>query len=161
DTEAIRSALDHVLAVRPDDEAATRYKAILDRGEADPDTPELALVFLGQHLQAGRLAEAAREAEKILAHNPKHWLARCVLAHHALGTALATGDVPVLIHVAAIGPRMRAALALLRANDPVRLPEDRFNVFAKAIDDRTRRAWQAVREKAPDRPEGYCGLARL
>lgn len=270
DTEAIRAALDRVLAARPDDDRATRYKVILDRGQADPDTPELALVFLNQYIQSpDRLSDATREAEVVLAVNPKHWLSRCVVAHHALqirkdpalaeqhlaqlpdpedpngmlnpggllyalrlfelvgrdadrlhrtivhrllplmrGTAAtnappaakiqllhcylepfndsavlsqlaaywavadrladeavngaaATADASALLQLGLLGSRMRGALATLRAHDPISLPDDRFTALARAIDDRTRRAWQALRQSSPDRPEAYLGLAVL
>lgn len=269
DTEAMRAALDRLLAVRPGDPGAIRKKEILDRGEADPDTPDLAVLFLHQYIQAERRVEAAREAEKVLAHNPKHWTARCAVAHHALevrkdralaeqilaqlpdpgdpdadlnpggllyamqlfevlgmdsvklrqvivlrllpalrsaaaanappgakvlllncylapfgdhdaltelgafwavadrladealSVAIDTGDVPVLLQLGALGPRLHGALAILRAHDPVLLPEERFKTLLKGIDDRTRRTWKAVRERAPDRTEAYRGLALL
>ncbi|HSQ56966.1 MAG TPA: hypothetical protein VLM40_14595, partial [Gemmata sp.] len=84
DLPAMQAALDRVLAANPDDPAATRYKQILNRGEADPDTPDLALLLMRHHLRAGSLPDAAREAEKFLAVHPKHWRARCTVARHAL-----------------------------------------------------------------------------
>jgi tetratricopeptide (TPR) repeat protein len=269
DLDGIRAALDRVLAADPNDPTATRYKAILDRGEADPDTPELAVVLLNQHVSKDQLPAAAREAEKVLAHNPKDWLARCAIAHHALqvrgdraeaerhlnqlpdpedpaarvgaggllyalklsavvgrdatplrrvivnrllpflrsstaatappgaklqllecyleafgepgalgelsgywavadqlaegahADATAAGDVDVLSRLANLGPRMRIALGMLREHDPARFPDDRLVPLAKAVHDRTRSAWQAVRQKAPDRAAAYVGLAVL
>ncbi len=269
DFDAAQAALDHVLAVRHDDPTAVRYKAILDRGEADFDTPDLALILLAHYTHTGRLPEATREAEKVLAKFPKHWMARCVVAEHALAIrkdpalaeqhleqlpdpddpaaninpeglyyalrlfaalgrdasglhqltvrrllpilsrgiaasappagkamllecylaafaessmlselagywaaadkladdavneAIAAGDVPALTQLAQLGRPMLAALITLRKHDPNRLPDDRVQPMLKAIDDRTRRAWQAVREKAPDHPEVYSGLALL
>jgi predicted Zn-dependent protease len=269
DLDAIRAALDHWAAVSPSDPTPGRYREMIDRGEAGPDTPELANVLLSHHLREGRLPEAAREAGKVLARYPKHWLARCCVAHHALQVerdparaeqllaqlpdpedpeasvhgggvlyalrlsdavgrdatqlrrlvvrrlvpmtrspavagaapaakaqlvacylepfsdpaalpeladfwasadrladeavagALAAGDVAALIRVAELGPRTRAALAALRDHDPNRLTPERYAAFRKAIDDRTRRAWDGVRAKAPDRPEPYRALAML
>jgi len=269
DLEAMQAALDRILAVNPNDVAAIRIKRILDRGESDSDTPDLAALFLQRHIQADRRAEAAREAEKVLAHNPKHWVARCALAHHALEVqhdpalaeqilgqlpdpedpnaeltpsgllyalqlfevlgldsvklrrvivlrllpalrsslaasappgakwlllncylapfadrdsltelgavwgvvdrlaeeavagAIAAADVPLLIQLGILGPRLRGALALLRAHDPVQLPDERFQSLTKTLDDRTRRTWQAVRQLAPDQIEAYRGLALL
>lgn len=269
DLAAMQAALDRILAVNPTDAVAGRIKGILDRGESDPDTRDLAVVFLQHHIQADRRVEAAREAEKVLAFNPKHWLARCALAHHALevrqdpalaeqiltqlpdpedpkaeltpsgllyalqlfevlgldsvklrrvivlrvlpalrsamaakappgakwlllncylapfadpdslsdlaavwgvvdrladdavGEAIAANDVPILIQLGLLGPRLRGALALLRSHDPIQLPDERFQSLTKTLDDRTRRTWQAVRELAPDRIEAYRGLAML
>ena len=84
DIDGMREALDHVLAVVPNDPTATRHKLMIDRGEADPDAPDLARELLQHHIRHDRLNEAAREAEKVLANNPKDWQARCAVAHHAL-----------------------------------------------------------------------------
>jgi tetratricopeptide (TPR) repeat protein len=269
DVDGIRDALDRVLAANPGDDTALRYRAMLDAGAADPEVVELAVVLMHDHIRHDRLAEAAREGEKVLTSNPKNWQARCAVAHHALqvkrdpalaerhlaqlpdpedpaagvnaggllyalrlsdiigrdatnlrrlivrrllpflrgGTAasaavsakvqllecylepfadrsllpeladylgvadrladsavneaVASRDVDVLVRLAKFGPRMRAALAAIRANDPARLPDDRLAPLVKSVDERTRRAWQAVREKSPDRPEAYLGLANL
>ncbi len=269
DLDAMRVALDAVSAAEPSDPTPARYRDILDRGAADPDTPELALVLMTHHRSHDRLAEAAREAEKVLTKYPKHWVARCILADDALRThhdparaeqilallpdpedpeanvrlngvlyalrlfdatgrdatplraivlrklvpltrtaaaanaapeaklqliacylepfadptaiselgaywasvdrlsedaateAIATGNVPALVRLGELGPRMRVALAMLRDGDPTRLPPERFQSLLKTLDDRTRRVWQAVREKEPQRPESYRGLAQL
>jgi len=269
DVEGIREALDHALVANPGDEIAIRYRAMLDAGAADPEVEELAVVLLHHHIRNDRLAEAAREGEKVLAKNPKNWQARCAVAHHALqvkrdlaltehhlaqlpdpedpaagvnaggllyalrlsdmigrdatklrrlivrrllpflrgGTAAAasisakvqllecylepfadssllpeladylgvvdrlsdravseaveSGDIEMLVRLAKFGPRMRAALAAIRANDPNRLTDDRLAPLVKSLDERTRKAWLAVREKSPDRPEAYLGLAKL
>jgi tetratricopeptide (TPR) repeat protein len=267
--DGVRAALDRVLAADPAEPTAVRYKAMLDRGEADADAPGLAVLLVRDHLQHGRLPEAAREAEKVLAESPKDWLSRCVvaehalrvrkdralveehlsrlpdpddpaaalspdglhyalrvfaavgrdaaavrrtfvrrvlphlrggqvaaappaarvmllecylaafedpgsvaelaghwavadqLAHGALADALAAGDVPTLVSLGNLGPWMRSALQTLRNRDPAALPDERFKPLAKAVDERTRRAWQTVRGKEPGRVEAYVGLARL
>ena len=84
DLAAMDAALDRVLAARPGDPIATRRKAALRAVAADADDADLAFILLNEHVRADRLPEAAREAEKVLARFPKDWLARCVLAHHAL-----------------------------------------------------------------------------
>ena len=56
---------------------------------------------------------------------------------------------------------MRAALILLREHEPIRLPDDRFQPLVKAVDERTRKTWLAVREKSPTQVEAYIGLAKL
>jgi predicted Zn-dependent protease len=269
DTEGMRAALDAWAAAAPRDPTPPRYRAMLDSGEAEADSPEMAVVFLALHVAADRLPEAAREAEKVLKRFPKHWQARCVLAHHALqvqrdpvaagrildqlpdpedpaadlriggvlyalrlfdavgrdggelrrvivrrlvpitrsssaaeapasakaqllacylepfsdATALTelgsfwaaadklaedatteaaeAGDIATLIRLAELGSGMRTAFTLLRNHDPNRLPPERFQPLLRAIDDRTRRAWTVVREKAPQRPESYRGLTNL
>lgn len=83
------------------------------------------------------------------------------LADGAVGQAAAAGDVALLSRLAQQGTRMRLALVVLRDHDPARLPDDRLRAFMKAVDDRTRRAWLAVRDKAPDQSEAYRGLAEL
>ncbi|MCE9568204.1 MAG: tetratricopeptide repeat protein [Planctomycetes bacterium] len=269
DLDGMQAALNAVSAVTPGDPTPARYREMIDRGEADADNAELAVVLMTYHRSNERLPEAAREAEKVLVKYPKHWLARCFLAHHALQElhnparaeqilnqlpdpedpqakvrldgvlyalrlfdilgrdatqlrgvvlrklvpllktpaaanasaaakvqlvtcylepfadpsaisqlsgywaaadkltddaateAIATGDVGAMVRIAELGSPMRIALALLRDNDPERLPPDRFQTLLKALDDRTRRLWQAIREKEPQRPESYRGIARL
>ncbi|WP_439622294.1 tetratricopeptide repeat protein [Gemmata sp.] len=90
-----------------------------------------------------------------------YWAAVDRLAEDAVGEATAAGDTRTLARVAELGPRLRVALALIRAADPARLPPDRFKSLVAAVDNRTRRAWLAVREKEPQRPEAYRGLAVL
>jgi len=269
DLDGMRAALDAVSAATPNDPTPGRYRAMIDRGEADPDNAELAVVLMLHHRTHERLPEAAREAEKVLAKYPKHWNARCFLAHHVLenlrdpnraeqilnqlpdpedpqanvrlngilyalrlfdivgrdstqlrgvvlrklvpllrtpaaanasavakvqlvtcylkpfadpgaipqlseywaaadkltddaaAEAIATSDVGTMIRIAELGPTMRVALAMLRDQDPERLPPDRFQPLLKALDDRTRRLWQVIREKEPQRPESYRGIAQL
>ncbi|MFO0825249.1 MAG: hypothetical protein U0792_19370 [Gemmataceae bacterium] len=269
DLDAMRVALARVLEANPTDPHAAQFRDMLDRGEAAGDAPEMALVLMAHHLANGRLPEAGREAEKALAKYPKHWQARCTLAHHALQVrndparaeqilselpdpedpaanvrlagilhalqlfdaigldatqlrsvilrklvpltrtsaaanaepaakaqliacylepfadasslaelgsywanvdklaedattgAIATGDVTTLVRLGDLSLRMRVALSMLRDSDPARLPPERFQPLMNSIDERTRRAFQAVREKQPQRPEPYRGLARL
>ena len=77
DMDEIGAVLDRVLTVSPGDETATRYKAMLASGEADPEVQELAVILLHHHIRNDRLAEAAREGEKVLTKNPKNW--QCAL----------------------------------------------------------------------------------
>ncbi len=267
DIPAMHTALDRVAAANPSDPLPARYRAMLDSGTAADDAPEMAVVLLADHVRNDRLAEAAREAKKVLTKYPKDWQSLCCQAHYALqmdrnpteaqgflarlpspedpegrvtiggvlyalrlsdalgrdastlrrvilrrlvpvtrsaaastappgakaqlvtlylepfsdSTALTEladfwaaadklaeeavtdaaeqNDIATLIRMAELGPRTRAALAALRENDPTRVTPERYALLRKAIDDRTQRAWQAVREKAPQRPESYRGLA--
>ena len=83
------------------------------------------------------------------------------LSDSAVNEAVASGDVDILVRMAKLGPRLRAGLAMIRAGNTDRLPDDRYAPLVKALDERTRRAWQAVREKSPERVEAYLGLANL
>jgi hypothetical protein len=84
DLAALRAALDRVLAADPHDAAAAARRAALDAGSANPDDVELAAALMNDHLRHGRLTEAAREAAKVHARDPRRWQPVCVLAHHAL-----------------------------------------------------------------------------
>jgi predicted Zn-dependent protease len=84
DVPAMHTALDRVLAASPHDATATARKAALAAGSADADDSDLAVVLVSHHMRQNRLAEAAREARKVLARYPKHWRALCVLAHYAV-----------------------------------------------------------------------------
>src|SRR5581483_5892924 len=84
DLPALRAALNRVLAARPGDPAAAARLAALDAGSADPADADLAAALMADHLRHDRLAEAAREAAKVHAREPRRWRPPCVLAHHAL-----------------------------------------------------------------------------
>ena len=280
DPAAMTAALDRVLAARPGDPTATRRRAALAAGAADPDDAELAAVLVNHHTSANRLADAAREARKVHARYPKDWRSLCVLAHHALQNdrrpdecrkwldalpaaddpaarldvggvlyavrllelvgrdpgplrvlivrrvlpvlrgkaaesappgakaqfiecylvpfadpsqagdlaaswaviarlhelavveASEAGDIPTLARVGALGPRLTAALGVIREYewrstppveraDRVKPLDARFGELAREVTDRTRRAWQAVREKEPTRADAYLGLAHV
>ena len=269
DLDGIRAALDHVLAIDPNEETAIRYKAMLEKEEADVDVTELTVALLYHHIRYQRFEEAAREAKKVLAKNPKDWQAICAVTYHALHIekdpdaakkhfeklpdpddpaarvipaglhfaltisndlgrdagdlrryivrrllpvmrgetiqsappstkalliacyiaafadqvslneladywaaadklaesavteAIAGGDVAIIAHLATLGRGMRVGLRALRENDRASLPDDRYETLQKAINERTRRAWLAVREKAPDRIDSYRELANL
>ncbi|HUR54272.1 MAG TPA: hypothetical protein VMZ71_09080, partial [Gemmataceae bacterium] len=88
-----------------------------------------------------------------------YWAAAAKLADAAVTEAVEKGDADVLVQLGLVGERTLRALALLR--DHEKMPPERFEALAKEIDDRTRRAWAAAKEKAPTRPEPYHGLAIL
>jgi Flp pilus assembly protein TadD len=94
-----------------------------------------------------------------LAELAAHWAAVSRLTDSAVAGAAEGGDVATLVHLGRLGPRLLAALAHLR--DDGRVTPDRFATLAREIEQQTRRAWQAAREKAPARPESYHGLAQL
>ncbi|HSQ55939.1 MAG TPA: hypothetical protein VLM40_09335, partial [Gemmata sp.] len=96
-----------------------------------------------------------------LAQLAPYWAATDKLAEDAVNEAIAAGDVPTISRLAALGSPMRSALISLKVHEADRLTDDRFQALLKAIDDRTRRAWDAVREKKPNVPEVYLGLANL
>jgi predicted Zn-dependent protease len=281
--DAMKAALDRVLAARPGEPTATRRRAALDAAAADPEDAELATVLVNHHTAGNRLPEAAREARKVVAKYPKDWRSLCVLAHHALqvernpdecrkwldampapddpaarldvggilyavrlmevvgrdsgplrtliirrllpvlrgkaaegapplakiqfiqcyllpfadptevgelaaywaniarlheltvGEAAEAGDVAALARIGSLGPRLSAVLGMIREYELRSIPADppeqraervkeldaRFGELAGEVHDRTRRAWQAVREKEPTRPDAYLGLAWL
>jgi Flp pilus assembly protein TadD len=84
DLPGMKAGLDRVLAAQPGNPLATRRMAALEAQAADDDDPDLARILLNHHLREERVAEAAREAEKVLARHPKDWRSICVVAHHAL-----------------------------------------------------------------------------
>ena len=267
DVLAMNAALDRVLAASPGDPSAAARRAALANGWADADDVELAIVLVHHHVRQDRLAEAAREAQKVLARYPRHWRALCVLAHHAIQVnrnadearrlfdslpdpedpsveldaggllhalrlcerlgrdaaplrraivhrllpllrgavaesappgakaqliecylepladranlselagywgvvsrladaaftgAAEVGDIETLARLGALGDKLLAALGLFREHQLV--PDDQFVAFAREVNNRTCRVWQAIREKQPGRPEPYAGLALL
>jgi predicted Zn-dependent protease len=80
DEAQMAAALDAVLATNPAEPTALGRKRALETGEADPADQPMVVLSVRRHLKAGRLADAAREAQKRLAAEPADWLARCVVA---------------------------------------------------------------------------------
>ena len=267
DFATMDAALDRLLTLRPGDLAATARKAALASGSADPDDTRLAAALVSRHLGQDRLVEAAREARKVIARDPKHWRSLCVLAHHAISmnrdpnearrwldtlpdpgdphtrfdaggllhavrlsdhvgrdsaplrraivvrvlpvlrggapdsvsplgrvqliecylepfadrsilpqlldhwgevsrllhSAVAraenTDDTIALIQLGQLGHRLREALRQFHQHELV--PDERFALLARALDDQTRHAWLAVHAREPGRVELYSGLAVL
>ena len=86
-----------------------------------------------------------------------YWADASRLAEQAVASAVEAGDAPALAQLGRLGPKMAAALATLRG----RLPAERFAALQKEIDERTGRAWEALRTADPKRMESYRGLAAL
>jgi hypothetical protein len=83
DLEGMTAALDKVLKVSPGNPDATRKKAAIQALSADADDPDTAAVLMNIHLKHDRLAEADREAQKVLAKYTTDWRSICVRAHYA------------------------------------------------------------------------------
>jgi hypothetical protein len=88
-----------------------------------------------------------------------YWGVVARLADSAVAGATEAGDVPALLRLGRLGPRVLVALTRLR--DDGHVPADRFAVHAKEVHDWTRRAWQAARERAPTEAEPYRGLVLI
>lgn len=84
DRAAMRAALAAVKEANPTDVRAATWERVIETGEGDTGDPMTVFFALIDNLRAGKTEEAAREARKRLAHEPKDWLARCVLASAAL-----------------------------------------------------------------------------
>src|SRR5207247_541093 len=84
DVPAVRDDLAAIAALTPDDANVARWRAAVDDGKADPTDLGMVRLVMNEHLRAGRLHDAAREAAVRVAAFPKDWQARCVLAHAAL-----------------------------------------------------------------------------
>jgi tetratricopeptide (TPR) repeat protein len=84
DDAGMRAALQRLIELRPDDPVALGRQESLRLGSADSHDVELAKALVSLHLDHDRLPEAAREARKVLAREPRHWRSLCVLSHHAM-----------------------------------------------------------------------------
>jgi tetratricopeptide (TPR) repeat protein len=92
-----------------------------------------------------------------LAELGSYWPVVARLADAALDEATAAGDAGTLIRLGLVGERLRVALAVLQKGGLV--PDDRREPLAKELDGRTKRTWQAAREKDPTRFEPYLAQA--
>lgn len=85
------------------------------------------------------------------------WAGADQLSDAAVEQAAATGDVTALARAGQHGPRLHAALQLLRKHDQI--TADQYAELSKEVEDRTRKAWEAVLAKEPTRAEAHTGLA--
>lgn len=84
DVEGMTESLNGILRAKPDDIHAQGRLEALRTGVADPTDSQMCWLMTRIHLRNDRLADAAREAKKRLANEPKDWLANCVLAREAM-----------------------------------------------------------------------------
>ncbi len=77
DPAGMRQALDDLAALHPDDPLVARRRRALDEGDADPTDPSMCAITVLRHVRESRWAEAEREADKRLAHDPNDWVCRC------------------------------------------------------------------------------------
>lgn len=77
DEDAMRRTLAELDHLQPDDPLVRRRRQALDEGDADPTDPNMCHVTVLRHAKAKQWAEAEREAEKRLGHEPNDWLCRC------------------------------------------------------------------------------------
>jgi tetratricopeptide (TPR) repeat protein len=84
DGPATRAALEKLRELDPGNPGVRRRLDNLAAGAADPDDQPLIRLLINEHISGNRLEEAAREARKRVAAEPRDWQARCVLAHDAL-----------------------------------------------------------------------------
>ena len=84
DVEGMTKSLNSIIAAKPDDVYAKGRLAALETGIADPSDGVMCWLMTRIHLRNDRVADAAREARKKLASEPRDWLSNCVLAKDAL-----------------------------------------------------------------------------
>jgi tetratricopeptide (TPR) repeat protein len=84
DFNGVMHNLDVLLKVNPDDEKALARKKSLESGQAAANDPKSARLLMRQHLGAGRLDEAAREARTCLETDTDDWEALLIVADAAL-----------------------------------------------------------------------------
>ncbi len=80
DEAGMRAALDEVIAADPADPLARKRLDAVATLDADPSDPPMVVLTLRMSLRAKRPADALREADKRLKHDPGDWLAHCVRA---------------------------------------------------------------------------------
>ena len=80
----LQAILGKILAIRPTDPNALARRDALDCGSSDIGDQSMVVMLMRGHIFAGRIGDAAREAAKRHATEPRDWFANCVLAHDAL-----------------------------------------------------------------------------
>jgi len=80
----MQTALADVLAADPQNELALARRKALETAEGEATDPPILVLTLRMCIRRNRLAEANREADKLLAHLPHDWLAHCTKAAYFL-----------------------------------------------------------------------------
>ena len=80
----LQAILSKILAIQPTDPNALARRDALDCGSSDIGDQSMVVMLMRGHIFAGRIGDAAREAAKRHATEPRDWFANCVLAHDAL-----------------------------------------------------------------------------
>jgi len=84
DDAGMKQALADLAALHPDDPLVRRRRQALDEGDADPTDASMCAVTVLRHVRDNRWADAEREADKRLAHEPDDWVCRCAKVAAAL-----------------------------------------------------------------------------
>ena len=84
DKEKMKSALDDILILAPNDDLAKQRKATLQNGEAARNDPAMIIMAMRTNLREKKFPEALREADKWLALEPHDWMAHLVKVAAAL-----------------------------------------------------------------------------
>lgn len=80
----LQAILTKILAIQPTEPNALARRDALDCGSSDIADQSMVVMLMRGHVFAGRIGDAAREAAKRYATEPRDWFANCVLAHDAL-----------------------------------------------------------------------------
>ena len=80
----LQAILTKILAIRPTEPNALARRDALDCGSSEISDQSMVVMLMRGHIFAGRIGDAAREAAKRHATEPRDWFANCVLAHDAL-----------------------------------------------------------------------------
>lgn len=80
----LQAILAKILAIRPTEPNALARRDALDCGSSDISDQSMVVMLMRGHIFAGRIDDAAREAAKRHAIEPRDWFANCVLAHDAI-----------------------------------------------------------------------------
>ena len=84
DDVGMKQALADLAALHPDDPLVRRRQRALDEGDADPTDASMCAVTVLRHVRDHRWADAEREADKRLVHEPDDWVCRCAKVAAAL-----------------------------------------------------------------------------
>lgn len=83
DLPAVEEDLTALSAHSPDDERVQQRLEAVRSGQAPANDAKLARLLMRWHLQNARIEEAAREAAKLIRHEPHDWEACCIAADYA------------------------------------------------------------------------------
>jgi len=90
-----------------------------------------------------------------------YWADASKLVDLSTETALEEVDIPLLIRIGRLGPKMINALQGLKIRQNLTIPEERFKLLRQEIEDRSQRVWDAVLAQDPGRVEAHLGLINI
>ncbi len=124
--------IEELLTLDPNQARVLQIREVISTGIAPADDPILCVMTMHQHLRKLDYTGAAREARKLLVHEPKDWNARCATMTDALSRGKrdeALTELAKLPDPEAVGPSATGLLWAYEIQQKLGVDQTRIRVF--------------------------------